>query len=129
MTAYVDTNVLIRHITGDDAALSAQAAGILHGERKLILTATVFLETAHVLKSTYRFPRAAIIEALTGVLDLPAIVGDLDVLTTALEHHIRHRIGLPDAVLAARALRDGPPVIASFDRELDRVPGVTRVTA
>ena len=129
MTAYVDTNVLIRHITRDHPTLTAQAAELLYGDRPLILTATVFLETAHVLKSTYGYSRDEVARALKLVLGLPAIAGDLDLLVTAWNHHTRHRIGLPDAVLAACALRDGPPVIASFNRELDRVPGVTRVTA
>ena len=129
MSAYVDTNVLIRHITNDDVVHTPKAATLLHGERPLILTASVFLETAHVLASTYGYPRDAVVQALKGILELPAIIGDLDLLVSALQHHVRHRIGLPDALLAARALRDGPPVIASFDRELDRVPGVTRVTA
>ena len=38
--------------------------------------------------------------------------------------HAEHRIALPDAVLAATALLEGPPRVATFDRGLARVPGL-----
>lgn len=127
MSAYVDTNVLVRHVAEDDGALSPRAARLLGRTGPLILTSTVFLETAHVLRSRYGYARDDVVTALHGILGLPSIAGDLELLASALEHHLVHRIDLPDALLVAHALRDGPPVIASFDRGLDRVPGLERL--
>lgn len=127
MSAYVDTNVLVRHITGDQPDGARRAAIALHGTRSLLLETLVFLETAHVLTVTYGYARERVLQCLRDVLTLPAIVADIDLLTTALEIHAEHRIELPDAVLAATALLDGPPSVASFDRGLDRVPGLERV--
>ena len=129
MTAYVDTNVLVRFITGDHAPLTRRAEDLLLGDKSLILLPEVLLELAHVLRVRYSWPRHQIELWLREVLSLPAIVCDEELLVTALDLHDQRRIDLPDAVLAAHALLDGPPAIASFDRGLDRVPGVTRVTA
>lgn len=127
MSAYVDTNVLVRHITGDHDGHARRATALLHGPRRLLLEPLVLLETAFVLGGPYGYSRDRIVRCLLDVLTLPAIVADIDLLSTALALHVEHRIGLPDAVLAAAALLDGPPVVASFDRDLDRVPGLERL--
>lgn len=127
MSAYVDANVLIRHITLDHDDPARRATDLLHGPRRLLLEPLVLLETAFVLRGPYGYTRDRIVRCLLDVLTLPAIVADIDLLSTALALHVKHRIELPDAVLAATALLDGPPVVASFDRGLDRVPGLERL--
>lgn len=126
MSAYVDTNVLIRHITGDDPVLSGRATRVLTSGAELILTPVVFLETAYVLRTVYGFPREHVARILKEILGMPAITTDSELLVTALDLHVRRGCGLPDAVLAAHAIVDGPPAVASFDRGLDRVPGLER---
>ena len=124
MTAYVDTNVLVRFIAGDHATLTPRAEELLHGDQPLVLLPEVLLETAHVLRSRYGWPRTDIIDWLRETIGLPAIVCDDELLVTALDLHAEHRIDLPDAVLAATALLEGPPRVATFDRGLARVPGL-----
>ena len=91
-------------------------------------TPVIFIEIAHVLRSTYGLTREMIVKRLEAVLRLPAITGDLDLLSAALDIHRQRGVGLPDALLAAQALQSGPTQIVSFDRGFDRIPGVTRVT-
>lgn len=129
MTAYVDTNVLVRHLTGDHTALSPRATAMLGRHEALVLTPSVLLETAHVLRARYGCPRDAVVALLRGVVALPAIVCEDPVIPTALDLHDRRGIDLPDAVLAAHALLVGPPRVASFDADLDRVPGLVRVAS
>ena len=126
MSAYADTNLLVRHLTSDHVEHARRATALLHGGEQLFLTAAILIETAHVLRSRYGFAREQVVAALEHVLALPAIVAE-DVLPTALALHVDHRIDLADAVLAAHALLMGPPQIASFDADFDRIPGLVRM--
>jgi len=127
VSAYVDTNVLIRHITRDDPALARRATRLLDHGTVLILTPVVFLETAYVLRTVYGYPRELIARILKEVLAMPSIATDSELLATALQLHVQRGCGLTDAVIAAHALVDGPSVVASFDRGLERVPGLERL--
>jgi len=68
MTA-VDTNVLIRLLTGDDPAQQAAARSLFETEQ-IWIARTVLLETAWVLRSLYGFREPAIGSALTSLLGL-----------------------------------------------------------
>ncbi len=75
--AALDTNVLVRWLTDDDAAQSKAAARLLShavgaGER-LFIPATVLLEMEWVLRSRYRFDRLAVAEAVDGLLSAPEL--------------------------------------------------------
>ncbi len=128
MNAYVDTNVLLRHLVGDAPEQARAATALLAKRGELILTPQVFTEIAHVLRSYYGLSRRAVSDQLSSLLELPAITGDLDLLSAALDVHQRHNVELPDAVLAAQALHSGITEVVSFDRGFDRIPGVTRIT-
>ena len=128
MTAYVDTNVLVRLVTDDHPVLTRRAEELLHGAERMILLPEVLLETAHVLRSRYQATRTEIEDRLREIIGLPAIVCDDELLITALDLHAEHRIDLPDAILAATALLEGPPRVASFDRTLGRVPDLELAT-
>ena len=128
MIAYVDTNVLLRHLVGDAPEQARAASSLLRRSETLILTPVIFIEIAHVLRSTYGLTREMIVKRLEAVLRLPAITGDLDLLSAALDIHRQRGVGLPDALLAAQALQSGLTQIVSFDRGFDRILGVTRIT-
>ena len=128
MIAYVDTNVLLRHLVGDAPEQARAASALLRRSETLILTPVIFIEIAHVLRSTYGLTREMIVKRLEAVLRLPAITGDLDLLSAALDIHRQRGVGLPDALLAAQALQSGLTQIVSFDRGFDHILGVTRIT-
>ena len=54
MTAFVDTDVLVRHLTGDPAELAARATAFLYAARDLLLTDLVVAETVDVLDVVLR---------------------------------------------------------------------------
>ena len=62
----VDTNVLVRLLTGDQAA----AARSLFMSESIWIAKTVLLETDWVLRSLYRSEASAVHDALTRVLGL-----------------------------------------------------------
>ncbi len=127
MTAFIDTNVLVRHLTGDPPALAARATRYLATTDELLLPDLIVAEVAYVLESFYETPRAQVATTLRAVLAFPAIrVIDTDLLQRAVEVYEVHRLDFADAYLVASAERTGIGVIASFDRSIDRVTTVRR---
>lgn len=127
MTAFVDTNVLVRHLTGDPPELASRATRYLEAADELLLPDLILAEVASVLESFYETARAQVATTLRAVLAFPAIrVIDADLLQRAVEVYEVHRLDFADAYLVASTERTGVGVIASFDRTIDRVATVRR---
>jgi predicted nucleic acid-binding protein len=128
LTAFLDTNVLVRHLTGDPVAQAAKATSYLLRAEELLLPDLILAELAYVLEGFYETPRSQVAETLRAVLAFPAIrVLDADLLLRAVEAYDVHRLDFADAYLVACAERTGIGEIASFDRAIDRVGTVRRV--
>ena len=128
MTAFVDTNVLVRHLTGDPPAQAARATRYLLQADELLLPDLILAEVAYVLESFYETPRVQVAETLRAVLAFPAIrVVDEELLLRTVEVYEAHRLDCGDAYLVASAERTGVGEVASFDRAIDRVGTVRRV--
>ena len=127
MTAFVDTNVLIRHLTGDPPEMASRATRYLETADELLLPDLILAEVAYVLESFYETPRAQVATTLRAVLAFPAIrVVDADLLQRAVEVYEVHRLDFADAFLVAGAERTGIGIVASFDRTIDRITTVRR---
>jgi predicted nucleic acid-binding protein len=127
VTAFVDTNILVRHVTGDPPAQARRATRYLETADELLLPDLIAAEVVYVLESYYEVPRAQVAETLRAILAFPAIrVVDADLLRRAVEVYEVHRLDFADAYLVASAERTGVGVIASFDRSIDRVTTVRR---
>ncbi len=127
MTAFVDTNVLIRHLTGDPAAQARRATRFLEQADELLLADIIIAEVAYVLESFYELRRARVADTLRAILAFPSIrVLDSELLQRAVEVYEVHRLDFADAYLVASAERTGIGVIASFDRSIDRITTVRR---
>lgn len=128
MTAFVDTNVLIRHLTGDPPRLAARATRFLEAAEELLLPDLIVAEVAYVLESYYETPRPQVATILRSVLAFPSIrIIDPELLQRTVEVYDVHRLDFADAYLVASAERTGVGVIVSFDRSIDRVATVQRV--
>jgi predicted nucleic acid-binding protein len=128
MTAFVDTNVLVRHFTGDPPVQAARATQFLQQADELLLPDLILAEVAHVLESFYETPRAQVAETLRAVLSFPTIrVVDDDLLFRTVEVYDVLRLDFADAYLVASAERTGVVEVVSFDRAIDRVGTVRRV--
>jgi predicted nucleic acid-binding protein len=128
VTAFLDTNVIIRHLTGDPPAPAARATAFLAGADELLLTDVVVAETVYVLESFYEVARREVARLLRAVIGFPAMrVRGHDLLLRALEVYEDHRLDFAEAYLVAAAEVAGVPQVASFDRVLDRVPSVHRL--
>lgn len=128
MTAFVDTTVLVRHLTGDPPAQARRATRFLQQADELLLTDLIFAEVAYVLESFYELGRSQVARTLRAILAFPAVrVLDGELLHRAVEVYEVDRLDFADACLVAGAERTGIGVIASFDRSIDRVATVRRV--
>lgn len=128
MIAYVDTNVLVRHLTDDPPEQARRAEAILENAERLILTDVVVAELVYVLESYYDRPRRQIAESVQSLLALSSIaVSNHDLLLRALELYEHIRLDFAEAYLAAAAELTGVGTVASFDRTLDRVETIDRV--
>jgi predicted nucleic acid-binding protein len=127
VTAFVDTNVLVRHLTGDPPELAARATRYLAAADELLLPDLILAEVAYVLESFYEAPRAQVATTLRAVLAFPAIrVVDADLLQRTIEVYEGHRLDFADAYLVACAERSGVGVVASFDHGIDRAITIRR---
>ena len=125
---FVDTNVLVRHLTGDPPDLAARATRFLVGADVLLLSDVIVAEIVYVLSSVYRASRPEIAGALRAILAYEAIrVVDAELLQRAVEVYEYDRLDYPEAYLVACAERAGVGTIASFDRSIDRISTIKRI--
>jgi len=128
MTAFVDTNVLIRHLTGDPPEMAARATALLARASTLLLSDLVAAETVYVLESFYKVPRHQVAEALRSIIAFGAIVTvDPALLLRAIEVYEVDRLDFAEAYLVACAETTGVHAIASFDQSIDRITTVERI--
>lgn len=128
VTAFVDTNVLIRHLTGDPADMAQRATAFLAEAEELLLADLIVAELVYVLESFYDVAPSDVARYARAVIAFPAIrTIDPGLLLRALEIYEIHRVDFAEAYLAASAEVTGLQEIVSFDRTLDRVAGVRRI--
>lgn len=128
MTAFVDTNVLIRHLTGDPPDLAARATAFLSTADELLLADLIVAETVYVLESFYEVSPEEVARMVRSIVAFaPIRTLDPALLLRSLEIYETHRIDYAEAYLVASAERAGVSDVASFDRSIDRVPTITRI--
>ena len=128
LRAFVDTNVLIRHLTGDPPALARRATAFLERADQLLLTDLVVAEVVFVLQSFYEVRRQRIAEIVRAMIAPPAIVvADAPMLLRALDFYEIERVHFAEAYLVASAEASGVGAVVSFDRAIDRIRTVRRV--
>lgn len=126
--AYLHTNVVVRHLTQDPPAQGKAATAFLAAADDLVLVDLVLAELVYVLESFYRMQRAKVAAMARSVIGFPAIsTQDEGVLISAVEVYERDRLDFAEAYLVARAEDSGIRAVASFDRSIDRVQGITRI--
>jgi len=128
VTAFVDTNVLVRHLTGDPPAMAARATAYLASEEELLVADVIVAEAVYVLESFYEAPRHQVAESMRSLLAFDSVVTlDAAMLLRALEVYEVDRLDFAEAYLVASAERNGVGRVASFDPAIDRVATVERV--
>jgi len=127
LKSFVDTNVIIRHLTGDPPDMAERATALLASGEQLLLTDVVVAECVYVLESFYEVERRAVADLMRAVIASPYLhTTGPALLLRAVSVYEEARIDFAEAYLVAQAEVTGVGRIASFDRSIDRVPTVTR---
>jgi predicted nucleic-acid-binding protein len=123
----VDTNVLVRLITRDDAAQVTAAERFI--EKGAWVAHLALVETAWVLDAVYERTAAEIATAIELLLNHRELsLQDPDVVAAALERYrARPAVGFSDCLLLEVARRAGHVPLGTFDRDLGRFDGAQRL--
>jgi predicted nucleic acid-binding protein len=110
----VDTNVIVRYLTGDDPAQFARASALIRDE-EVYVCATVLLETEWVLRSAYGFACNRIVEALAAFAGLPHVTLEDPALVAKAIEWTAGGMDFADALHLARTQHCA--AFVTFDRQ------------
>lgn len=81
----IDTDVIIRYLTGDDPAQAAKARAVI-GQTPVFVSRTVLLEAEWILGGVYGLPSKQVILALRAFAGLPGVlVEDAGLVAKAMD--------------------------------------------
>src|SRR5215467_11184485 len=123
----VDTNVLVRLITGDDPKQAAAAEEFVHSGAWVSQLAVA--ETAWVLATTYQREPPEVASALEMLLDNQHLtIEDSEVVSAAIEKfRAKPSVGFSDCLLLEIARKAGHLPLGTFDRDLGKLDGAHKL--
>ena len=131
--SFVDADVIVRLISGDDPEKQKAAAVLFQrveqGTLQLTTPVTTWADCLYVLCSPrlYAFSRTEAVARLLTLAQLPHfMVKNRSTLIRALQLFATVNIDFGDALIAASMVQNGSNVVYSYDAHFDRLPGITR---
>ena len=109
----VDTNVIVRYLTGDDPGQSARARSVVNGGN-LFVSTTVLLETEWVLRSVYGHAPEDVADALRAFSGLPGVSIENPALLAGALARVKKGIDFADALYLGAAANC--ETMVTFDR-------------
>lgn len=129
---FVDANIFLRHLLQDHEEHSPRATDFISRlERREVLaetSTTVMAEVVFVLERTYKIPKDAVRRGILELMALPGLtLAGAESVRGALEVYVTRNVSYGDAFNAVQMLRRSLDTVVSFDRDFDRIPGITRI--
>jgi predicted nucleic-acid-binding protein len=123
----VDTNLLVRLVTRDDARQAAAAEAFVSGGAWV--SHVVLAEVLWVLESVYGLKSPQLAVAVDMLMEHEHLtIQDADVVEAALETFRRTpRVGFNDCLVLATARKAGHVPLGTFDRHLSKLDGAELV--
>ena len=119
MRDFVDTNLLLRYLTGQPAGQFERAAALIDRDSALYVTEVALLETAFALRSQYGFTREQIVDALIELVRKANIhIHQLErevVIEALLLCRPSNRVSFGDAMIWAAVRCAQPARLYTFD--------------
>jgi len=118
----IDTNILIRFLTGDDELQAKKVYSIFkkaESEKKeLFVPLLVVLEMIWVLESVYEVSRTEILESISDLLLMPVLKFDQQSALQQLVHSTQgNKYDLSDLLIAYSAKINGCETVITFDKK------------
>jgi len=133
--AYADSSLIVSLLAGPTHSTYLEAIEVFRrvaeGTLRLIVMPVIVAELTFALPRALRWSRTETAVRLLQLLDADGLtVREADAVRAAMALWSRRsRMSFPDAWLAASAMQDGPPVVASFDCDFDGIEGLRRISA
>jgi len=133
---FIDTDVIIRLLTGDDPVKQQRAASLFEqierGDLTVTAPVTVIADAVFVLSSyrLYNLPRHEIASALAHLVRIPNFrVKNRRAVLAALDIYGSNpfKLDFGDAFILASMMQSGSRDVYSFDAHFDRMPGINRL--
>jgi predicted nucleic-acid-binding protein len=127
----LDSNVILRAITGDDPAQSRVARRLLDSLSSGspgVINSVVLVEVAWTLRARHKYPKREILKHIENFMVSSAYhVTDRDAVSEALEVSSRHPIEFADALIGEINRLVGCTTTVTFDEGASQVPGFTQL--
>ena len=130
---FIDTNVIIRLLTGDDPEKQAAATTLFEQVEQGTLTVTapdtVIADAVYVLSSPrlYHLARSEVRELLTALVHLPHFqVQNRLAISRALELYGSSKLDFGDVLIIASMEQQHSRILYSYDADFDRFDGIIR---
>ena len=124
MPVLLDTNVVIRYLTGDPPDMARRARALIEGPDEVVLSGVAVAEIAYVMRTVYgaeREPLLAGIQRLVRRANVRVLDAERAVILEALDLcRGSNRVSVADALIWATATAHTLPV-ATFDRRFPRM--------
>jgi predicted nucleic-acid-binding protein len=122
MNVTLDTNILLRHTVGDNAAQAAVAENIFQTAAEIVIPTHVFCEYVWTLRAGYKQDARAIATAIRAIVTTDNVVVDDDEVAAGLQM-MDAGGDFADGVNAYAGTRmaSGKTVFASFDQKAVRL--------
>jgi len=123
----VDTNVLVRLVTRDDAKQVAAAESFV--DKGAWVSHLVLAETVWVLEAVYGLDAARLATAVDMLLNHRSLALQEPEVVTAALGRFRHKpaVGFSDCLVLEVARKSGHLPLGTFDRDLAKIDGAHRL--
>src|SRR3989344_8511098 len=123
----LDTNIIIRYLTGDDQKKAKSFRSYLAKGGDLLLTDVTVAECFFVLTRLYKFSVVEIAPKLLSLTKHRQVICHKKLLNQTFQTCLKVNVGFVDAYTATTALESTGGRVLSFDEDFDRTAGIKRV--
>lgn len=128
MLRVLDTSALTRYLTLDDPSKANAVRLLLKSSKdELLLPDVLVAEQVWLLGSFYKVTKKDIGERIEGLLSIKKIKMNRNIITHTLSIFVNFNISWVDAYACALVQLGEASGIYSYDRGIDKIPGVKRL--
>lgn len=129
---FLDTNIFLRHLTGQPSAQAARATAyfrqIEEGRIRALTIDVVLFEVVYTLQKLYHRSKPDIQAALLPLIDLPnLVIANKKHMHEVFDYYVARNLPFADAYYIVTMKAKRLNTIISFDRDFDGIPGITRI--